>query len=208
MEKGVCVYLTGFSRLKLFLPLDVSAEFQKTILPPHQSKYRVDDKFVKWNLREDKRDNSVNTQTTIYLETPATPRTFADIFTSSKKHFFSLCVWSWGCTCYQTDRITLPWPANCDVWPAKMWPSSSVSVKGHVISVSSLSFAIFVLLMVPSSGFVLTDDLFNSLFQPVVEPTFKAKVETLGAVLKRHVQQLRSTENRQVCLAFYSCSRK
>lgn len=56
----------------------------------------------------------------------------------------------------------------------------------------------------PSDGFKLYDGYYNSLFRPMAEQaiSFKAKVETLGAILKRHVQQLRSTENRKVDLVF------
>ncbi|KAL8570683.1 hypothetical protein ACOMHN_039118 [Nucella lapillus] len=57
-------------------------------------------------------------------------------------------------------------------------------------------------LVTRGGAFKLYDGYYNSLFRPVVEQSFKAKVETLGAVLKRHVQQLRSTENRQVDLVF------
>lgn len=57
-------------------------------------------------------------------------------------------------------------------------------------------------LVAPCDGFRLYDGYYNSLFRPVLEQSFKAKVETLGAVLKRHVQQLRSTENRQVSFLF------
>ncbi|KAK7100185.1 sushi, von Willebrand factor type A, EGF and pentraxin domain-containing protein 1-like isoform X2 [Littorina saxatilis] len=56
-------------------------------------------------------------------------------------------------------------------------------------------------LVAPSNGFRLYDEYYNSLFRPV-ERSYKAKVETQGAILKRHVQQLRSTENKQVDLVF------
>ena len=62
-------------------------------------------------------------------------------------------------------------------------------------------------LAVPGHGFKLYDGYYNSLFRPVIEQSFKAKVETLGAVLKRHVQQLRSTQNRQVRVAFRGIAR-
>ncbi|KAK6179269.1 hypothetical protein SNE40_011671 [Patella caerulea] len=43
-------------------------------------------------------------------------------------------------------------------------------------------------------------DYYNSLFRPL--SLNKAKVETLGSILKRHVQALRDTENRKVELVF------
>ncbi|KAK7501166.1 hypothetical protein BaRGS_00007651, partial [Batillaria attramentaria] len=61
---------------------------------------------------------------------------------------------------------------------------------------------ILTVLVSQGHGFKLYHGYYNSLFRPVVEQSFKAKVETLGAILKRHVQQLRSTENRQVDLVF------
>ena len=42
---------------------------------------------------------------------------------------------------------------------------------------------------------------YNSLFRPL-NADFKTKVETLGAMLKRHVQRLRATENKQIELVF------
>ena len=73
-------------------------------------------------------------------------------------------------------------------------PLSSLSLW----SVVRLLVVTLLTLVGPGQGFKLYDSYYNSLFRPVVEQSFKAKVETLGAILKRHVQQLRSTENRQV----------
>ncbi|XP_048255629.1 sushi, von Willebrand factor type A, EGF and pentraxin domain-containing protein 1-like [Haliotis rufescens] len=52
-----------------------------------------------------------------------------------------------------------------------------------------------------SSAAFYGGDYYNSLFRPL-SADFKTKVETLGAVLKRHVQRLRATENGQVELVF------
>ncbi|ESO92606.1 hypothetical protein LOTGIDRAFT_233055 [Lottia gigantea] len=59
---------------------------------------------------------------------------------------------------------------------------------------------LFILLSVLCCSVGYMRDYYNSLFRPM--SLNKAKVETLGNILKRHVQALRDTENRKVDLVF------